>query len=198
MSAKRFLEEREHALEDEYFHRKDRELIARLREAGRRDAERRGLENRLDTHDAAFLEQLQAAGFAPDNLALLHLVPLVEVAWSEGEVTPRERELILAMAARRGISPDDPAYKQLVGWLDNQPDEAFFATTYEAIRKMLALEDEPSRHAAQADLELWSTKIAEATGGILGMMPISKDERECLRRISQRLSDPPRPDTKET
>ena len=193
MSSKRFLEEREHALEDEYFHRKDRELIARLREAGRRETERHDLEERLDTHDTAFLERLQAAGFAPDNLALLHLVPLVEVAWAEGEVTPQERALILALAARRGVSTDGPAYAQLVGWLDAKPDEAFFATTYEAIRMMLALEDEPSRHAAQLDLELWSTKIAEATGGILGMMPISKDERECLRRISERLSDPPPP-----
>ena len=115
MSSKRFLEDREHALENEHFHRKDQELIERLREEGRRQAERRGLEDRLDTHDAAFLERLQAAGFAPDNLALLHLVPLVEVAWSEGEVTSRERKLILAMAARRGVVADGPAYGQLVG-----------------------------------------------------------------------------------
>ena len=192
MSAKRFLGDREHALENEYFHRKDRELIERLREEGRRQAERRGLEDRLDTHDAAFLEQLQAAGFAPDNLALLHLVPLVEVAWSEGEVTSRERELILAMAARRGVATDGPAYGQLVGWLDQQPDKTFFETTYEAIRKILALKDETSRHADQQNLASWSTKIAEATGGVLGMMPISKDERECLRRIAQRLSEAPR------
>ena len=197
MSSKRFLEDRGHALENEYFHRKDRELIARLRAEGRKLAERHALENRLDTHDTAFLEQLQAAGFEPDNLVLLHLVPLVEVAWAEGEVTPRERELILAMAARRGVTDAGPAYERLVGWLDTQPDAAFFATTYEAIRKMLALEDETSRHAVQRDLESWSTRIAEATGGILGMMPISRDERECLRRIAQRLSQAPGLDSPE-
>ena len=192
MGPKRFLEDREHVLENEYFHRKDRELIERLREEGRKQAERHDLENRLGTHDTAFLEQLQAAGFAPDNLALLHLVPLVEVAWSEGEVTSRERELILALAARRGIATDGPAYAQLVGWLNDEPAEAFFETTYEGIRKVLALEDETSRHTSQLDLESWCTKIAEATGGILGMVPISKAERECLRRIAERISEAPR------
>lgn len=72
MVPKRFLEDREHALENEYFHRKDHELIERLREEGRKQAERHDLEHRLGTHDTAFLEQLQAAGFAPDNLSLLH------------------------------------------------------------------------------------------------------------------------------
>ena len=110
-------------------------------------------------------------------------------------MTARERELILALKAGRGVTPDRPAYAQLVGWLDEKPADAFFETTYEAIRKMLALEDDASRHAMQQDVESWSTKIAEATGGILGMRPISKDERECLRRIAERMSEAPRSQT---
>ncbi len=150
--------------------------------------------NKLGTHDEAFLAELQAAGFTPDNLALLHLVPLVDVAWAEGEVTRRERELISALAARRGVVADTPAFRQLEGWLDRRPDDQFFETTYEAIRKALALENEASRHADQQDLVARCTRIAEATGGILGMVSISKDERECLKRIAERISAPPRPD----
>jgi len=191
MAAKEFLDDREHALENEYFYRKDRELIEHLREEGRKEAERHALEEELQTDDATFLEELQAAGFSPDNLRLIHLVPLVEVAWSEGEVTARERELILALASRRGFDTDSAAFRQLVGWLDSQPDAAFFETTYKAIRRLLALEDETSRQATQEDLVAWCTRIAEATGGILRMAPISKDERECLRRIADRISTPP-------
>jgi hypothetical protein len=191
MAAKEFLDDREHALENEYFFRKDRELIDHLREEGRKEAERRALEEELQTHDTAFLQELQAAGFSPDNLRLIHLVPLVEVAWSEGEVTARERELILALASRRGFATDSAAFQQLVGWLDSRPDAAFFETTYEAIRRLLALQDETSRQATREDLVAWCTRIAEATGGILGMAPISKDERECLRRVAERISTPP-------
>ena len=197
MASKEFLDDREHALENEYFYRKDRELIEHLREEGRKEAERHGLEEELQTHDTVFLQELQAAGFSPDNLRLIHLVPLVEVAWSEGEVTARERELILALAARRGFDADSAAYQQLVGWLDSQPEPAFFETTYKAIRKLLALQDETSRQATQEDLVAWCTKIAEATGGIHRLAPISRDERECLRRVADRISTPPDADEPE-
>ena len=198
MTAKRFLDDRERALENEYFHRKDRELVERLREEGRKETERRKLEEEFHTHDPAFLQRLQAAGFSPDNLLLLHLIPLVEIAWSEGEVTARERELILALAARRGFDAGGAAYQQLVGWLDSRPEPAFFETTYEAIRKLLALQDDTSRQATREDLVAWCTKIAEATGGILRMAPISRDERDCLRQIAVRISKPPASDETQT
>ena len=99
----------------------------------------------------------------------------------------RERQLILALAARRGVAEDTPAYAQLVGWLDRWPDRRFFQTAYSGIRAMLAQEDPQTRAAGERDLIEWSTKIAEATGGILGMMPISREEREVLTRIAGRL-----------
>ena len=103
MGPKRFLEDREHALENEYFHRKDRELIERLREEGRKQAERHDLETpfRNPRHGVP----RAAASRRVLRRTILHcsiLVPLVEVAWSEGEVTSRERELILALARHVG------------------------------------------------------------------------------------------------
>jgi hypothetical protein len=189
MPQKDWLETRERALENEYFRRKDRELIDRLREQGRKERERQGLEEQLDAHDRKFLDALQAEGITPDNLALLHLAPLIEVAWAEGDVTPRERELVLALALRRGIEPDGPLYQQLVGWLDRHPGQAFFDTATKAIRKMLALHDQRTREVEEKDLFAWATRIAEATGGILGMRPISREERECLRRITTRFTE---------
>lgn len=186
--SKDMFDERERALENQYFRQRDQELIEKLQEQGRRERERAELERELDIHDGAFLEHLQEVGFTPDNLSLLHLVPLVEVAWSEGEVTQRERDLILALAERRGIAPDDQAYIQLTGWLDACPDREFFDTTYEAVRRTLASQDEQSREATEHDLLEWATRVAEATGGVLGMMPISREERECLRRVTERLT----------
>ena len=187
MQSKEWLKDREQALEDEYFWRKDRELIAKLREQGRQAKARAELKKRLAVADEALPADLQTAGFTPDNLALLHLVPLVDVAWADGGIADRERQLILALAARRGVAEDTPAYAQLVGWLDRWPGRRFFQTAYSGIRAMLAQEDPQARAAGERDLIEWSTKIAEATGGILGMMPISREEREVLTRIAGRL-----------
>lgn len=189
MEKKEWLGERARALEEEYFWRKERELIARLREQGRRERERQVLENRLGVADDALLSDLQTAGFTPDNLGLLHLVPLVEVAWAEGEVTTREREFILALAERRGILSGTPAYAQLVGWLDRCPDAHFFDRAFQAMRALLAGQDADTRAAAERDLVEHCTRVAEAAGGILRMAAISRDERECLKRIADRLTE---------
>lgn len=187
--SKNWLGDRERALEDEYFWRKDRELIERLRDKGRLEDERRLMHEQLGDVEEQVLTDLQTEGFAPENLGLLHLIPLVEVAWAEGEVTPRERELVLALAARRGIGENSPAYRQLTEWLERRPDDHFFDTAYEAIRGMLSKQDAAEREKTEHDLLEWATKIAEATGGILGMAPVCRDERECIERIAASITD---------
>ena len=189
MPSREFLGDRKHTQEEEYFRRKERELVAKLQEQGRRDKERSGIKDRLGIADEQLVTNLQEAGFAPDTLSLLHLVPLVEVSWAEGEVSARERELILGLAAGRGIAPDTEAHRQLTSWLDRCPDAQFFETAYEAIRATLARQDPESRKATERDLVDWSTRIAEATGGLLGLFPVSRDERECIRRITDRLTE---------
>ena len=121
MQPNEWLKDRERALENEYFRRKDRELIAALREQGRQEKERGELKRRLGVADDSLPTDLQAAGFTPDNLALLHLVPLIDVAWAEGGVEARERQLIVALAARRGVTETSPFTRSSsVGWT-NRP-----------------------------------------------------------------------------
>ena len=111
MNSKDFLQARERALENEYFRRRDLELIAELRRQGRLERDRRVLKEELAIADPELLAHLQDIGFSPDNLVLLHLVPMVEVAWAEVEVTARERELILVLAERRGVAMETPVYQ---------------------------------------------------------------------------------------
>jgi hypothetical protein len=190
--SKEWLKDRERALEDEYFRRKDQELIARLREQGRLERERRGLRDQLGSEDERLPAALQEAGFSEDGLALLHLVPLVDVAWADKGVTARERELVLALAAKRGVAEDTPEHRRLEGWLGRRPDQQIFDTAYEAMRVLLARQDESVRDATREELVLWTTRVAEATGGILGMLPISREERECLERIANSVTEPPK------
>ena len=184
-----WLGKRERALENEYFRRQDQELIAKLKEQGRRERERLEIEDRLGLHDPELVTHLQEIGLSPATLPLLHLIPLIEVAWAEGEVTPRERALIVGLAERRGVQPGDAAHAQLGSWLDQRPEQEFFETALEAIRRTLEIQDPQERRETERDLLAWATRIAEATGGILGMMPISREERECLRRLAEGLPD---------
>ena len=193
MERKAWLADREHALEEEYFWRKEHELIARLREESRREQERRMLQAQLGDAGERFVRNLQAAGFKVENLGLLYLVPLVDVAWADGAVSVRERQCILATAARRGITPNTPAGTQLAAWLEQCPDRQFFDLALEAIRLIVTEEHYDRRSAVARDLVKCCTKVAEATGETLGLVRISHDERECLTRISQALTEKAKP-----
>lgn len=185
---KDFLSNRGHALEEEYFWNKERELIARLRDEGRLVKERGRLRAKLNA-DEALLKELQEVGVTPDNLALLHLAPLVEVAWAEGEVTRRERELILAMAERRGVAADDRAYQLLTEWPNVDPGAEFFDRADRGARALLDTMEPTAREAAKKDLVKSCTLVAEAAGGILGMVAISPEERQALKHITSRLTE---------
>ncbi len=189
--SKEWLKDRERAIENEYFRRQDQVLIAQLREQGRLERDRQTLRDRLGTDDDRLPTKLQEAGFSADGLALLHLVPLVDVAWADKGITPRERELVLALAASRGVSPETPEHRRLVGWLERRPDQQTIDTAYAAIQALLAQQETSARATTRLELVASTTRVAEATGGILGMAPVSREERECLDRIAELLSREP-------
>ena len=117
--------------------------------------------------DESLLAELQEVGVTPENLALLHLTPLVEVAWAEGEVTRRERELILVMAERRGVGPSDPVHTQLTEWLDANRGSEFLDRMNRWTRALLDTLEPTTRDAVRTDLLKSCTLVAEAAGGIL-------------------------------
>src|SRR6185503_15546366 len=98
MAQKDALDELRKAKEEEYFHKKETELLEKLRQRGAVEAERRKLGDALPTADAQILEDLQAVGYNAETVKLLFVVPLLAVAWADGSITPRERSLILELA----------------------------------------------------------------------------------------------------
>jgi hypothetical protein len=173
--------------EEEYFRKRDRELIERMRQAAAADQTRRDLEAKTGLHDPALLRDLQDLGFTPDTIALLPLVPIVEVAWAEGGVTGGERKLIVQFARSRGIEPGSAADRQLVEWLERRPPADVFARARRLIRAMLDHPEESHTDLSADDLIRYSERIASASGGMLGVGRISAEERAALTQIAKAL-----------
>jgi hypothetical protein len=175
------------SLEDEYFYRREQELIQKLRQRGEEEASRRRLAEKTGIADKEILEDLQALGYEPDTLMLLHLVPLVQMAWAEGSVSDRERELIVQAARTHGVDAGSNADRMLAGWLSERPSEAFFAKTLRAVAAILNVQPPEEREASQRDLLSYCSAIASASGGVLGFGKVSEDERRMLARIMSEL-----------
>ncbi len=175
------------AREDEYFRRKDRELIEKMQRATAENQARQELEAASGLHDPELLQELEALGFTPDTVSLLPLVPIVQVAWAEGGVTDAERTLILTFARQRGVDPGSPADAQLGEWLATRPSDDVFGRATRLIRAML---DNPSADRPVLkveDLMRHCEEIAAASGGVLGFRKISSEERALLGQIEAAL-----------
>jgi hypothetical protein len=181
--------ERERVLEDEYFRQRDRELIRQRHDAARAEDERRRMGAAVGISDESLLGELQAIGYTPDTIQLLHLVPFIAVAWAEGGVSRAERDLILQAAALRGLVYDSPGHRQLESWLAEPPSERFLSGSFRAIRAIYAALSPPVQDRAGRTFLDYCTAVARATGGFYGLGPkMSRDEKEVIDRISEALT----------
>jgi hypothetical protein len=179
--------ERGRALEEDYFRKKDRQLIEKMRAAAAAEQARKELGRKTGLDDPELLQELQNLGFTPDTVSLLPLVPIIQVAWAEGGITNAERELILRLARSRGVEPGSPADDQLTAWLTARPTEAAFTHARRLIRAMLDSASEHARDVNESDLVKYCEDIAAASGGILGFGRISVEERTLLSSIAADL-----------
>jgi hypothetical protein len=190
--------ERERGLEEGYFRAQDARLLEKLREDARLEEIVLALAEHLQVNDPELLRRVIALGVTLDTGPAFLLAPLVQVAWAEGNVTDRERETVLRLAAARGVESGSPAHTQLLKWLQERPPDALFDTAMEVIRGGLTLlppeqRDERLKHIVQACQE-----VAQASGGlakVLGLgSGISGEEEALLEAITTRLREHGRPE----
>src|SRR5690606_11858988 len=152
MAERDIWEDRRRSYEAEYFQRRERELIEKMRERARREKERQELAERAGVADEEILRQLEELGYTRDTVTLVHLVPLLHVAWIDGRVSDAERERILEVARIRGVEPGSEAYRQLEGWLERRPAEGFFEDTLRLIGDLLQALPDEERERSRQDL----------------------------------------------
>ncbi len=118
------------------------------------------------------------------------LLPLVYVAWADGKIQRAERNLILQIAAERGML-EGGGREALEKWLAVAPSPAELKTN-------LAILNELSRgRGAMADsfdsdslqmLLAWCQDVADVAGGMLGLVPARREaELKALKSIAVAL-----------
>ena len=181
------LGDRRRGLEEEYFHRKEKELIEKMRRHAEQESTRRRLGEKAGVASEEILNDLQELGYTPETVMLLHLAPLIQTAWAEGGITQRERELIIKAARSRGIDAGSAADGQLATLLTERPSQEFFEKTLRAIGAILQTQPPEVREKTARDLVSLSASIAAVSGGIVGFRTVSDEERQILAHISEEL-----------
>lgn len=136
--------------------------------------------------DIDLVDRLVGLGIRPSTLTALALVPLIEVAWADGQMDGKERDAILAGAEATGLEPESPSYRLLRIWTRERPAPALATAWHEFVRETVRELSSGERERFRARLMGRARDVAAAAGGILGLTSkISRSERRALADLDR-------------
>lgn len=180
------LKRRERALEEEFFARQNRKLLEKMRTEQEAAEGRAALAQASGIRDEQVLDRLVQLGIRPETIAALSLVPLVAVAWADGQVAGREREAVLESARASGIQRDDMAYELLEGWLGSKPGKTLLTAWTDYIHALSVSLEGVGKAAIRDEVLGRARRVAEAAGGFLGLgKKVSAEEQAVLDELAR-------------
>lgn len=177
-------EERGKALEEAFFAKKNKELLEQVKKNLAASGQRDELLAATGITEEDMLDRILALGINAQSLTAMTIVPLVLVAWADGNVAKEERSAVLSGANQSGIEPDSTAAKLLEGWLSEEPDDSL-AETWKAYTKAVCEKLGAGDRLALKEQVIGRSKaVAEAAGGFLGLGSISAEEQQVLASLA--------------
>lgn len=167
--------------EDDYFKKQDLEKIAAARReaqiASIRQQEQTNVQVVLNTNEDVAAEAL-SLGFDGETARVLPLVPLIQMAWIDGNVSRKERERLNSLAEGFGIQQDSPAGQFLELLINERPSDLFFGRVTQVVARMI--NEDPNHWKSESIIAL-CREIAETSGSFFSLRdPINDEERELL------------------
>ncbi len=179
-------------LEEAFFRKRDAELIAEMRRREMAETRKKALAEVSGISDEVVLEQLIANDIHAESLAAFSLVPIIEVAWSDGEIQPAEREVLLKAIGEAGIPRDGIAYRLMQQWLERRPGPELLKLWEDYTRALMQDLSQESGESLKRTVLGHARAVAEAAGGFLGFGRISVREGKMLAALERAFS-PRRP-----
>jgi len=178
------LESHQQQLDDAFFvgdaqaHRQHLQLAMEEEAASEKIAEATGI------HDESVLKELAGLGIRVETLSALTLIPLIHIAWADGEMDDRERGAVLEAAAVIGLESDSTSYQLLEIWTLEQPPADLLNAWKRFVGALKReLDDDEADNLAHNLLER-AQRVAKAAGDTLERSPhVSDVEARCLDEL---------------
>lgn len=177
------LEERGRALENQFFDKENQAKITAMKEKLDAQKTREELRKASGMSDDAVLDKLVELGLRANTIAALSLVPLITVAWADGEIQDNERTAILQGAHGKGLEQGSDGYELLQTWLKSKPSEELFTAWESYIKALAAQLNEEQNRLLKNQIVGFAKLVATSAGGLLGFGKVSGAEEKALGRI---------------
>lgn len=138
--------------------------------------------------EASLIDEIAELGIDEESWQALIVLPLVEVAWADGVVQPRERAAVLDIATTR-LALGPKGRDLLDGWLAERPTAGFLLRA-RLVLLLLAERARGLRGESEAPLPVvvdLCADVAQSAGGLFGYGSVSRKEREAIAQIAETL-----------
>ena len=126
-------------------------------------------------------------GIDKETYSVVSLLPLVQVAWSDGLIQQNERSLIMHIASS-SLDINHDGMVLLENWLTYRPSDAYLQAGLEVLS---ALSKKTSWENVSIntinDVIGFSWDVAKAAGGLFGFGRIESNEKDTLSKIAAHL-----------
>lgn len=178
-------EKRRQTLEDMFFYEQDRRILEQRAKFQQMKQTRENLAKVSGIDDEALLDKLVELDIRPETLATLIGIPLIEVAWADGEMDEKERKKLFEYAEKAGLRQKGLDPKVMTAWLKTKPDPALLTAWTHYIRTLCKELNAHERKALRDEVLADARSIAEAAGGVLGLGRISAEEKAMLKKLEE-------------
>jgi hypothetical protein len=169
------------ALEEAFFAERDRQLIESLQRKLTMEDKERILASAIGISEARLVSAITniEAGI-PINAAMA-LLPLVVVAWSDGDVSEKEREAIHKAVSELDIALDPTLHQLFTKWLETRPRSQAVAAWKDYVKAISAVLNFEDGNRLERAIMGRADEVAHAAGAILGFgNKLSSAEQACL------------------
>jgi len=177
--------ERGKALEDIFFQSVDQQLLQNLRAERSEEDATRGIRSECGIRNDKVLAELAELGVTGETILAVSLIPLVAVAWADGNVTDKERERILDAEEAQHL---DMATQELLNhWLDNNPGPEVFEAWKHFVNELRGILTPAHGTLFDAEIIERAEAVAKASGGYFTYGAVSPAEQKVLDEVKQAL-----------
>jgi uncharacterized tellurite resistance protein B-like protein len=180
------LQNRGRSLENAFFSNLDEELLSKLREKLSVDNAVAEFQTATGIKDPNVVAALHKLGISPSTMSAMRVLPLIAVAWADGQADANEIAAVNTIASRH-FQHDSAAAGLLKNWLSNRPTEAMLDAWEAYAATVFASLSEGESQSLKAALIEEVNEVATASGGLLGFGAVSASEEKTIVRIKRAL-----------
>jgi hypothetical protein len=176
-------------MEDSFFIQRDKALIEKQKALKLMKETKEALAGASGIKNEAVLQKLVELEVRPETLAPLSVIPLIEVAWADGSLSKNEEASVLDGAEAMGIDKESMAYGLLKHWLAQKPPKGMLEAWSHYVRGISEKMTAQEKKELKKELLARARRVAEASGGVLGMGAVSPEEKSVLSEMEKAFTD---------